>query len=226
MESKCFDDLVLVGGGGHALSVADSILGISKYRLIGYTDNTESDIKLNYCGTDDFLQNIYEDGVRHAAVGVGYLGKSLKRDELYKKLVQIGYELPVIVDSDSSVSALAVISEGTFVGKRAVVNANSIVGKMCIINTSAIVEHGNRIGDFSHISVGAVLGGDVTVGNHTLIGANATVIQGVTIGMNCIIGAGSLVLNNVPDNMRVVGIWGGKLNFILDDAISKLREVA
>ncbi|SUM31585.1 Tetrahydrodipicolinate N-succinyltransferase [Staphylococcus gallinarum] len=39
------------------------------------------------------------------------------------------------------------------------VNADTVIGEHVIINTSAVVEHDNRIGDYVHISPGAMLAG-------------------------------------------------------------------
>lgn len=212
------EEIVLIGGGGHALSAADVITSGKTYRIAGYTDVSDTYIQLRYLGTDDVLESLYEKGVLNAAITVGYLGKSSIRDKLYHRAKQTGFRLPVIIDPSAVISDSAQVGEGIFIGKNAVVNAGARIGDMCIINTGAIVEHNNRIGEYSHIAVGAVLCGDVSVGGHTLIGANATIIQGVHIGMNAIIGAGSVVIRDVPDNGRVVGVGGVNLNRHLSTA--------
>lgn len=202
------EEIVLIGGGGHALSAADVIMSGKNYEIVGYTDVTDTHIPLRYLGTDDVLKNLYEKGVLNAAITVGYLGKSSVRDRLYDRAKQAGFRLPAVIDSSAVVSGAAEVGEGVFVGKKAVVNGGARIGRMCIINTGAIIEHNNQIGEYSHIAVGAVLCGAVQVGEHTFIGANATIIQEVRIGMNAVIGAGSIVIGNVPDNGRVVGVWG------------------
>lgn len=204
------ESIVLVGGGGHAQSVADSIINGRIYEIVGYTDLYDAQIKLRYLGTDDILESLYQKGVTNAAITVGYLGKSNIRDKLYYTTKQIGFRLPKIIDSSAVISGSADVGEGVFIGKNVVVNTGAKIDKMCIINTGALIEHNSRIGKYSHIAVGATLCGDVCVGEHTLIGANATIIQGVKIGMNTIIGAGSVVLGDVPENSRVVGVGGGR----------------
>lgn len=202
------EEIVLIGGGGHAQSVADAIINGKHYEIVGYTDGADTHIPLPYLGTDDILKDLYETGVTNAAITVGYLGKSSIRDKIYKMVKQAGFQLPKIIDPSAVVSGLADVEEGVFIGKQAVVNAGARIGRMCIINTGTIIEHNNQIGEYSHIAVGAVLCGNVHVGAHTFIGANATIIQGIHIGMNAIIGAGSTVIGDVPDNGRVVGVWG------------------
>lgn len=199
-------DIVLIGGGGHALSVADAIMNRKDYEIVGYTDLSDTHIPLRYLGTDEVLASLLKKGVVNAAITVGYLGKNNVRDRLYHMAKRAGFRLPQIIDPSAVVSNSADVGEGVFIGKNAVVNAGAKIGKMSIINTGAIIEHNNLIGEYSHVAVGATLCGDVHVGEHVLIGANSTIIQGVHIGMNAIIGAGSVVVGDVPGNGRVVGV--------------------
>lgn len=207
------EDVVFIGFGGHAKSVADCIIRARRYNIVGYTDVKDCHSKYSYMGTDDLLNEIYISGIRKAILGVGFMGHSQVRDSLVSKAKDIGFDFPIIIDPSATIAEDVVIGEGSFIGKNAVVNANSQVGEFCIINTGSIVEHDNLIGDYTHISVGAALCGNVRVGNHTLIGAGTTVIQGKKVGNHCIVGANSTVLSDVEDNMKTYGIdrqnWGG-----------------
>ena len=198
--------IVILGFGGHAKSLADSILKDGKYHIAGYTDTHDCKSRFKYLGTDDQLIDIYKQGIDKAVLGVGFMGHSGVRDKLVNIAKSIGFEFPVIIDPSAMVANDAVVGEGTFVGKGVVINAESRIGNFCIVNTGAIVEHENIIGDYSHVAVGAILCGNVSVGHHSLIGAGTTVIQGKMIGDNCIVGANSTVLANVEDNVKCYGI--------------------
>ncbi|MCI9123129.1 MAG: acetyltransferase [Eubacterium sp.] len=195
------EKIILIGGGGHACSVADSILRSGRYEIAGFVDRGQGkeDVlgKIPFIGKDDDLADLYRSGIRNAFVTVGYLGRESPRERIYNRLKQIGYRIPGILDPASIVSDEACIGEGTFVGKGAVINANARVGKMCIINTKAIVEHDVLVGDFSHVAVGGVLCGNVQVGRSVFIGANATVIQNVRVGDGAVIGAGASVRHEI-----------------------------
>ncbi|ORU01010.1 4-amino-6-deoxy-N-Acetyl-D-hexosaminyl-(Lipid carrier) acetyltrasferase [Anaerovibrio sp. JC8] len=171
------EDLVLVGFGGHGKSVADTIEREGKYHIVGYTDVSKVISKYEYLGTDDNLRQIFDSGIRNAAIGIGYLGKGIIRQKIYSRLKEIGFKLPVMIDPSAVVSSSATIGEGTFIGKGTIINAEAKIGKMTIINTKALVEHECMVGDFTHVAVGAVLCGQVDVGEYAFIGANATVIQ-------------------------------------------------
>lgn len=196
--------IVVLGNGGHAKSLIDIIERQARYEIVGYVVN-ENDLKksgVNYpcLGDDAQLEQIFQSGIKNAALGIGYLGKSALRERLWVKLKQIGFSLPVICDPSAVLAGDVRIGEGSFIGKGSILNANVSVGNMCIINTGAIIEHDCEVGDFSHISVGSVLCGEVKVGRSSFVGANATVIQGISIGNKCVVGAGTTIRKSLKDN--------------------------
>ena len=186
------EDIILVGYGGHAKSVADCIERQKKYHIIGYTEPKKVISKYPYLGTDDVLQIYFDKGVHNVAICQGYLGKGNIRERMYDMVKKIGFNLPIIMDPSSIVSETAVIGEGTFIGKEAVINAEATIGKMCIINTKALIEHECKVEDFVHVAVGAVICGQVEIENRAFIGANATVIQCRKIDYNGIVPAGKV----------------------------------
>lgn len=203
------EDIILLGIGGHAHSVVDSIEQSGRYRIVGFLDVKENRDKeyrgYHVIGTDDMLENYYLKGIKNAFITVGYLGEGSIRNKLYKEIKRIGYTVPNIIDRTAILADDIRLGEGNFVGKRAVINANSKIGTMCIINTGAIVEHDCCIGDMTHIAVGTILCGHVTVGNNTLIGANAVVRQGINIGTHVIIGAGMTITKDIKSNTKKYG---------------------
>lgn len=201
------ESIILLGIGGHAHSVVDSIESNAEYDIKGFLDVAEK-IGEQYrgykvIGTDDLLEDCFYKGIKNAFVSIGYLGNGNIRSILYERLKSIGFSLPNIVDKTAVIAKDVIIGEGNFVGKTAIINSAAQIGNMCIINTGAIIEHDCIVEDFSHISVGSVLCGSARVGRESFIGANATVIQGKMIGKQCIVGAGTTVRKNVEDNYMV-----------------------
>lgn len=209
------EKIILIGAGGHAKSVIDTIETGGNYDIVGFVSNESVGKKIykDYVciGHDDDLDEIYASGIRNAFVCIGYMGHGNIRNELYNMLCKKGFCVPAIIDASAVVGNSAVIAEGVFVGKRSIVNANSVIDKMAIINSGAIIEHDSHIGGFSHIAVGAVCAGNTQIGCNSLIGANATIIQGISIGDNCIVGAGAVVVKNVEDNITVCGVPARKM---------------
>lgn len=205
--------IVLIGGGGHCLSVIDVLNQNLNYDDIVITDNRVN-YKFELCshrivGDDSTLPGLFEKGYKEAFLTVGSIKSTEIRHRTFERAKKIGYDFPVICDMTASVSQKAKIGGGVFIGKKAIVNIAAKIGDHSIINTGAIVEHECNIGRFAHIAVGAVICGGCNIGDDVFVGANATIINGVSIGNNSIVGAGSVVLSDVPENVTVCGIWKG-----------------
>lgn len=203
------EKIIILGIGGHAHSIIDSIESANKYQIVGIVNN-ELSIGGKYkgysvIGTDEMLTEFYNAGIKNAFICIGFIEDGTVRKKLYKKLKQIGYIVPNIIDPTAILASNVVLGEGNYIGKRVVINANSKISNMCIINTGSIIEHDCFIDDFTHISVGAVLCGNVRVGSETFIGANATIIQDKTIGEKVVIGAGAVVISNEENESIAIG---------------------
>lgn len=201
--------IVLLGSGGHAKSVVDSIEQTGEYQIVGFLEVKEKQAFSyhNYpvIGTDNDLERLYERGVEYAFITIGYIGKPTARELLYHRLEQAHFQIPVVIDASACIACDVIIGEGSFIGKNAIVNADANIGKMCIINSGVIIEHECEVGDYSHIAVGAVLCGGVCVGRETLIGANATILQERKIGNHAIVGAGTVITKDIARGCTVVG---------------------
>jgi sugar O-acyltransferase (sialic acid O-acetyltransferase NeuD family) len=193
---------IIVGDGAHARYVHDTALRASACRVVGCISNERArgDFvgRMSVLGRDADLAALFKDGVRKALVGVGSSRSGARsnaaRQRIYEKLVELGFEVPTIVDPDASLSASATLGAGTLVGARAVVSAHATTGVNCLVNVGAIVCHDVKLGDHVHVTPGAILAGSVTVGDGSTIGMAATVLDGTRIGRDCL----------VPNNVRVI----------------------
>lgn len=61
----------------------------------------------------------------------------------------------------------------------ALVNSNPKVGKCAILNTKSLIEHDCVVGDFCHISTGAILNGTVIAKDETFVGSGAVVVNNI-----------------------------------------------
>lgn len=195
------NELLLIGCGGHAKSVVDSIEQKGEYKIAGFIDKKNKFGYKGYevLGDDEMLQSLYADGIRHAFVAIGFMGTSGVRRAIFHRLQSIGFFIPNIIDGTAIMAQDVIMGGGNYIGKGVILNADVKIGDMCIINTGAILEHECEVKSFTHISVGTVLCGNVKVGEETLVGANSVVIQEKSIGKGCIIGAGAIIHKNVQD---------------------------
>lgn len=197
-------EIVLIGYSGHAYVVYDIFQSMA-ITVVGYCDREQkknNPYKIKYLGQEDD-KNILKTLNQYdyfVAIGDNEIRKKVQRF-LSKNL-----KFPVnAIHTSSVVSPSVEFGTGCMVSPNATINAYTTIMNGVICNTSSTVEHECKIGDFSHIAPGAVLGGNVEVGYLTLIGANAVVKPGVKVGNKVVIGAGSVIIKDVPNNSKVVG---------------------
>lgn len=194
--------LILIGAGGHAKSVADSI-NKSEYELCGFIDSNKkgTHMGLPIWGTD--LEDIpnYEEYCYFVSIGdVGY--RKLWFDRIRNRRLSIIN----IIDSSAIISSGVKMGIGNFVGKMAVINADAEIGNNNVINTKALIEHECKVGDHNHLSTNSVINGNVIVGNSVFLGSSSVCNGQLKIGSNAIIGSGSVIIKDVPENVIVVGV--------------------
>ena len=188
-------NIILIGAGGHCVSVIDVIEQEKKYNILGILDSkTNEDSLLGYpiLGGDDLIPNLVNENT-FFLITVGQIKSHTIRQNIADKLKINNAKLAKVVSPLSYVSKHASVQEGTIIMNGATVNAKAEIGKHCIINTKSNIEHGVMISDFCHISTCAVVNGDSVIGKGTFIGSNATVSNGIRIKKNSIISAGKFI---------------------------------
>lgn len=190
MEKK----IIMLGAGGHALSVVESVPDLSLFE--GYTAPCPSErMEIPYLGTDDDISAFPPDRVcLHC--GLVYRGapEMLSRRKFIERFS--GYEFATIVAPTAVVTRNSHIGEGSVLLNGCVVNRSSL-GRFCVINTGAIVEHDCRLGDNVFLGPGAVLGGFVEIADDCFIGLGARVRNGVKICAGTVVGMGSVVIKDI-----------------------------
>jgi UDP-perosamine 4-acetyltransferase len=209
--------VVLVGGGGHALAVAEA-LTLSGHHVVGFLDDNPDAALGRLTVTDaaagaphphrvGALKDLPRIADRRWALGLGALEF---RDGLLHRLdqLELGRGAITALHPSAHVSPTARLGEGVYVGPGAVVHARALVMDHAIINSGAVVEHECLVGYNTHVAPGAVLAGAVRVGAGTLVGLGARVLPSLSIGDHCIIAAGAVVTRSVLDGQMIVGVPG------------------
>jgi sugar O-acyltransferase (sialic acid O-acetyltransferase NeuD family) len=193
--SEMKPNIVLIGGGGHCISVIDVIENENKYSILGILDsniNENNILGYQILGDDNLIPQLVNENT-YFLITVGQIKNYSIRKNIDKTLTENNAKLATVISPLAYVSKHATIEEGTVIMNHAVVNAKSKVGKNCIINTKSNIEHGVSIGDFCHISTCAVVNGDSFIGMGTFIGSNATISNRVLIKENSVISAGKFI---------------------------------
>ena len=194
-------NIILIGGGGHCISVTDVIERSKKFKIIGFVDKINTNLylksKYKYLGDDKNLKELIKK-YKYSFICVGQIRSADLRVKIFNSLIKLKSQIPSIVSPLSYISKNSSLGMGTILMHGTIVNANVSIGQNCIINSKSLIEHDVFIGDHNHISTGAILNGGVNLGDKIFIGSGAIIKQGVKIGSNNFISAGSIVTQDIP----------------------------
>ncbi len=198
--------IILIGAGGHARACIDVIEMHGHYQiegLVGSIEQGSSDL-LQYpvIASDKDLERLAKK-YQYALISIGQILTAEHRKRLYRRVISLGFTLPIIVSPSAHVSRHATLGAGTIVMHGAVVNSGARVGVNCIVNTKALIEHDATVSDHCHISTGAILNGGVCIGEGSFVGSGSVVKEGVAIGQGCVIGMGVSLRHSIDDYVQL-----------------------
>jgi sugar O-acyltransferase (sialic acid O-acetyltransferase NeuD family) len=196
-------EIVLIGGGGHALVVAEAA-ALAGTRVVGVYDDAESPVASARLGLPRL--GPLADAARAQAPAILALGDLAARRRLLDQLSRTFAWAEPVVHPGAIVHASATLAPGVFVGPRAIVHSFATVSAHAILNSACLVEHECRVGENAHLAPGTLLGGRVDIGHDTLLGLGSRILPNLSIGDRAVVGGGALVHRNVPDDTTVVGV--------------------
>ncbi len=205
--------IVGVGAGGHAKILAELLVEIGGYELVGFTD---ANVKRRgevlkgspILGGDERLAALRANGVSAAFIGVGAVtvaGTRL-RATLFARALGAGLQLPSLIHPRALVAPSVRTGEGAVVLGGAILSTDVSLGANVTVYSGVVIEHDSAVEAHAHLSPGAHLAGGVLVGEGAFIGIGASIIQGVRIGAWATVGAGAVVLRDVPAGAVAVGV--------------------
>lgn len=197
-------NLIIVGAGGYAKSVLDSVDHMN-FHMIGYLDDIKKkgESHQGYPILGDSIDDIEspEDYVYFVAIG-----NNAKRKLWFDRLKARNLSLINVIDKSALVSYAATIGEGSFIGKLAILNHGSSIGDNCVINTRALIEHGCIIKNHVNVSTNATLNGDVVCEEGCFVGSGTVINGQLQIGDWSLVGSGAVVIKDVVPHTTVVGV--------------------
>lgn len=204
-----FENLVIIGAGGHGKVVADVAIHAKKYKNVIFLDDDENlkeVLGIPVLGKSADAMEYIEKADLFVAIG-----NANRRKEIQDFLDKKGAVFAKLIHPDAVIGKNVCIGAGTVIMAGVVVNVDTRIGKGCIINTSSSVDHDCCLADFTHISIGVHIAGSVKIDEFTWIGAGAVVSNNINIGSSCMIGAGAVVVNDIRETGTYIGIPAKKM---------------
>lgn len=196
--------LLILGAGGHALSVADAALSCGRWESVAFLDDAQN---------ENALGPLLPGGLAGAeTLSVKYLeacvalGNNALRLQWLKKLRTWGYRTPSIVHPKAIVSRFAEVGGGCVLMAGAIVNVQAKISDGCILNTGCTVDHNCIIGEGVHLSPGVHIGGDTEIGTRTWVCVGASVGSQRAVCADCVIAAGAVVVKDIAEPGLYAGV--------------------
>lgn len=200
---------VLLGAGGHAISLCEALSVEQREFLVGVIDPGVKNLfwdGLTVLGGDEKLKDLLSLGFEFFINGIGSAGSNQRRMDAYQRAQEMGLKPWTLIHPRAWVSERATLSEGVQVLAGAMVNCRSKLGINTVVNTSAVIEHEVILDDHAYVSPGAIICGKAHIGKKAFVGAGAIIRQGVKIGESAVVAAGAVVLEDVLPHEMVMGI--------------------
>ena len=207
VTSSMSESFVILGAGGHASVLADSLLRQNK-EIIAFVSpapahNPKAFQNARCLKSEQELLNEYDPREVYLANGIGPKPHSELNAELFEKLTKHGYYFPPIIDPLAHVSVHCKIQDGAQIMAGVIIQPFTKIGKNTLVNTGATIDHDCEIGSHNHIAPSATICGGVKTSAKVFVGAGATIIPNITIGSNAIIGAGTTIVKPVSKGAKL-----------------------
>lgn len=201
--------LIVLGFGGHARSVADVAIAMGYETLVFVDEHArEGEMFLNFPVLKFFTPDDPKAWCAFPASGNGLVRQ--KQSELIE---QQGWQLVSLIAPSATLGVACSLGDGVFVGQHGHIGPMAKVGRGSIINSGAVVEHECSVGEWAHVSVNATMAGRSCLGDFSMLGAGATVIDGLSVVGHVTVGAGAVVHKPID----VAGVYVGVPSRLLRD---------
>lgn len=190
--------ICILGSGGHATSCIDLIESMKKYKVIGIVSKKQVSVgkkfldKYKIIGTDNDFKKILKV-CKNIVIGISFYKNLELREEIFKNLKNVGFNLPIIYSPKSYISKGTKIDEGSQIFHGVTINKNVEIGKNCIINSNSLIEHDVVIKKNSQISTGVIINGGCKVEENSFIGSGSILRENINLKKNSFIKIGSII---------------------------------
>lgn len=197
------DTLVIIGTGGHAISITN-VAHSCGMSVVAYVDDKNAGSKVMEIPVISKNQSLQNFSSHNYAIAIG--------DNATREKVYIEYKndfpqakFPALVHESSVLGVESSIGDGVIIMPLVNVGPHSIIGSFCLLNTGSSIDHDCVMKEFSSLAPRAVCGGDVKIGIRSAISIGAIVKHSIRIGEDVVIGANSYVNKSLDSNLIAYG---------------------
>lgn len=195
--------IVIIGAGGHALSIANVAYG-SGMDVVAFVHDDKVGSNLLGIPVISSSQCCNEFNSANISIAIGDNALRERVSNEYRSAMP-NARFPTLIHSSAVVGLNAEIGVGTVVMPQVSIGPNCSIKEFCILNTSSSIDHDCELAAFSSIAPRVVTGGNVKIGRGTAVSIGATVKHGTVIGDDVVIGANSYVNKRVEDCVVAYG---------------------
>jgi len=207
-------DLIIIGSGGHARSVIDSVILKNQLRISGVIDiHNEENTKEKILGFPILggMKCLEKINPEKTAIFLA-IGDNKIRKKISIIVENHGFDSVNVLHPQAYVSQKASLGKGNFVGAFTNIGPGAEIGNYCLVNTSANLEHEVSVGDFCQFGPGAIVCGRSNISDDVFVGASAVVKDKISIPTGVVIGAGAVVTKKITEkNSIFIGVPARKV---------------
>ncbi len=203
------DNIVIIGSSGHAKVIIDIVRQEGKFNIVGLLDSFrkvgEQTLGYPILGKEEDLPHLIN---AHALKGaIIAIGDNFIRSKVANRIQEISPNLSFVsaVHPSASIATEVTIGEGTVIMAGVSINPCSLIGRFCILNTNCSLDHDSMLADFASLAPGATTGGNCRIGQYSAISIRAVLIHGINIGEHTVVGAGSIVMKSIDSFVVAYG---------------------
>ena len=189
-------ELVMVGAGGHALSIAE----FANHRISGYLSPEENPLMPGFWFGDDSEKGKWISKGIEFHMGFVYSGWPVMeaRRRLLEEYKKAGAKFTTIIAPTAIITPNSTVGDGCAIMTGAIVN-RAALGENVIVNSGAIIEHDCEVGQNTFIGPGAIVGGFTKIGENCFIGLGTKISNGITIGSDITVAMGAIVNKSLSE---------------------------
>lgn len=209
IDNKTNCKIIVIGCGGHARSVVNSIIKkgyhediliIDKYAIIG-EEILGQKVMSNYESQSHDISVFF----------IVAVGDNSSRKEKYYDAVNMEWIPMTVVAQTAQIGINAKLGRGDYIAENSYVGPEACIGDNTIINTGSIIEHETKVGNNCHVAPNVTVCGRCNIGDNCFLGASSIVIDKISICKDVKLGAGAVVTHDITEPGTYVGVPARKV---------------